>query len=94
MAFFTLSVSQLTHAFNMRSSGSVIKDGLFKNKYLVLSFIMGFSVQLLLIYIRPASVLFNLCPLKPILLTFVVLLSLMPLAIVELQKYINSLRAR
>ncbi len=90
MAFFTLAVSQLIHAFNMRSHGSVIKNGLFKNKYLVLSFITGVIVQLLLIYIKPAASLFDICPLNGICLVIVTILSIMPLAIVELQKYINS----
>ncbi len=39
MAFAVLSISQLVHAFNMRSEHSVFRAGLFKNPYLVLSLI-------------------------------------------------------
>lgn len=90
MAFFTLSVSQLTHAFNMRTNNSVIKDGLFKNKYLVISFIGGIAIQLMLIYVAPLAALFKLSKLSPLLLITTIALSLMPLLIVEIQKCINS----
>ena len=90
MAFFVLAMSQLTHAFNMRSSKSVIKEGLFKNKYLLVSYLVGVILQLSLIYIPPVANLFNICALNIgyILISFI--LSLMPLFVVELQKFINS----
>lgn len=90
MAFFVLAMSQLTHAFNMRSSKSVIKEGLFKNKYLLVSYLVGVILQLSLIYIPPVANLFNICALNIgyILISFT--LSLMPLFVVELQKLINS----
>lgn len=90
MAFFTLGVSQLTHAFNMRSSESVIKNGIFKNKYLVFSFIAGLSAQCILIYINGVSRIFGICALNPLCFGIVLLLSVMPLVLVELQKLINS----
>ncbi|MCH5213367.1 MAG: calcium-translocating P-type ATPase, PMCA-type [Oscillospiraceae bacterium] len=89
MAFFVLSVSQLVHAFNMRSEGSVIKSGIFKNKYLVASFILGIAAQLAVITIAPVAAVFNVCSLGTICLLLCFILSLMPLVIVELQKALN-----
>lgn len=88
MAFFVLSVSQLVHAFNMRSEGSVIKDGLFKNRYLVLSFIAGTAAQIGVISIAPVAALFNVCTLSTSCLAICAVLSIMPLVLVELQKHI------
>lgn len=90
MAFFVLAVAQLTHAFNMRSTESVIADGLFKNKYLVFSYITGVLLQFMLIYIKPAANLFNICPLSLIPVIISVILGVMPLFLVELQKLINK----
>lgn len=90
MAFFVLAVSQLTHAFNMRSEKSVIKDGLFKNKYLVFSYIVGVGLQLSLIYFKPVSDLFNISSLNAICLVISIILATMPLILVEFQKYLNS----
>ncbi|MDD6564497.1 MAG: calcium-translocating P-type ATPase, PMCA-type [Clostridiales bacterium] len=90
MAFYVLAVSQLTHAFNMRTSRSVIKDGLFKNKYLVLSYLAGVILQLMLMYIPTLSDLFNISALSPVYLGISIVLSTLPLFFVELQKYINS----
>lgn len=89
MAFFVLAVSQLTHAFNMRSDDSVIRSGLFKNKYLVLSYALGLLLQILIIYTEPLSALFNICPLAKTELALCILMSVMPLFIVELQKHLN-----
>lgn len=90
MAFFVLAVAQLTHAFNMRSEKSVIKDGLFKNKYLVFSYITGVVLQFELIYWKPTSELFNICPLNAFCITISVILAVMPLVLVEIQKKINE----
>lgn len=90
MAFFVLSVSQLVHAFNMRSEQSVFKEGIFKNKYLVLSLFAGVSAQLALISFAPAAALFNVCSLNALCLIISFVLSVMPLIIVELQKAISN----
>ena len=89
MAFYVLAVSQLTHAFNMRTSRSVIKDGLFKNKYLVFSYFAGVILQLMLMYIPKLSDLFNISALSPVYLGISIVLSTLPLFFVEVQKYIN-----
>ena len=91
MSFFVLSVSQLVHAFNMRSEGSVIRGGLFKNKYLLISLILGTAAQLTLTSIPAAAAVFNVCPLSGILIAICLALSLMPLVLVELQKRFSGI---
>ena len=92
MAFFVLSVSQLVHAFNMRSEGSVLR-GLFKNKYLLLSLILGAAAQLAVISIPAAAAIFNVCPLSGPLTAICFALSVMPLVLVELQKLVIRRRS-
>lgn len=86
MAFAVLSISQLVHAFNMRSDGSVIKAGLFKNPYLVLSLIVGLIFEVGVIMISPLSEVFGVIPLNAVEWLTVGIISVMPLVILELQK--------
>ncbi len=88
MAFAVLSLSQIVHTFNMRSSRSVFQTGIFANPKLVLAAIICTALQLSVIVIAPLSVIF-----KTVMLTgqqwlIVALLSLIPLAVVELEKAI------
>lgn len=51
MSFMVLSISQLFHSFNLRSQKkSIFSVGLFKNKYLCLSFLLGIALQLIIVY--------------------------------------------
>lgn len=92
MAFAVLSISQLVHAFNMRSDSSVIKAGLFKNKYLVLSFIVGIILEAGVISIAPIAKIFSVVPLNVLQWLIVALLSVLPLFIVELSKAFTKIR--
>ena len=91
MAFAVLSLSELVHSFNMRSENSVIKAGLFKNRYLVLSLIAGVLLEVIVISSSATSKIFNVVPLNSIQWAIVAVLSVMPLVIVELQKLVTSL---
>lgn len=47
MAFMVLSLSQLFHAFNLRSrTHSIFAVGLFKNKWLILTFLFSTALQI------------------------------------------------
>lgn len=66
MAFLTLSSCQLFHAYNVKTDGSVFKKGIFNNKVLNMAFIIGFVLQLLVIYIPGLNtVVFDLVALSP-----------------------------
>ena len=45
MAFVTLGLIEMVHSFNIRSEESILKCGMFKNKYLSMAFILGLIMQ-------------------------------------------------
>lgn len=89
MAFAVLSLSQLVHAFNMRSEHSLLSVGIFSNKYLVGALIIGVILQVSVITIAPLASLFKVCTLTGTQWLIVAFLSMLPLFIVELQKRVS-----
>ena len=87
MAFAVLSLSELVHAFNMRSEHSVIKAGLFKNVYLALAFVLGLVLEVSVITVPALANIFNVTSLDFVQWLITLVLSLMPLLIIELQKF-------
>lgn len=94
MAFCVLSLSQLVHAFNMRSEHSVFSVGLFSNKYLVGAFLAGVILQCSVVAIKPIAEIFKVGMPSPFGWTVIALLSVSPLVIVEIQKFINARRRK
>lgn len=92
MAFAVLSLSELFHAFNMRSERSLTQIGLFSNMKLILSFFLGIFLQVIVITVRPLARIFKVVPLTAAQWTIVFLLSFMPIVIVEAQKQITARR--
>lgn len=90
MAFAVLSLSQVVHTFNMRSSHSIFKVGLFANPKLVLAAIICIGLQSAVIVIEPLSVIFKTAMLTGNQWIVVALLSLVPLVVVELEKAVLS----
>ena len=89
MAFAVLSLSQLVHAFNMRSEGSVLKNML-SNKYLDLSFVVGVILEVSVISVPALTPLFGVTALNITEWLIVAALALTPLLVVELQKWVNG----
>ncbi len=92
MAFCVLSVSQLFHAFNMRSDYSVLNYRFTENKVLVFSLILGILMQFFVVSVPSFAVIFKVCPLTFAQWTAVGILSVMPLFVVELQKMLTGKR--
>lgn len=86
MAFATLSISQLVHAFNMRSEHSIFSVDLFSNVYLIGSLVIGIILQAGVIMIEPIANVFKVVPLSPVNWLIVIILCLMPIVIVEFEK--------
>ena len=63
MAFITLSISELFHAFNLKSKKSVFNKTIFNNMYLWGAFAFGLILQFVIIYIPFFSDIFKLVPL-------------------------------
>ena len=91
MAFMTLATSQLFHAFNMKSEHSIFNRHLFKNKYLIASFIIGLGLQLLICYIPPIATLFKVVRLEAKYLLICLGLAFSTIIIVEISKLFNTL---
>lgn len=94
MAFAVLSLSQLFHAFNMRSEHSIFKIGLFTNKKLCLSFLVCTFLQTVVISVPALAAVFKVVPLSPLQWFITIALSIAPIAIVELQKKYISFSER
>lgn len=87
MAFATLSISQLVHAFNMRSEHSIFSINLLENKQLIYAFFIGIFLQIFVIMTPSLATIFRVCPLTPVQWLIVAVLCIMPIVIVELQKF-------
>lgn len=89
MCFAVLSLSQLFHAFNMRSEHSISKIGIFSNKKMVYSFVVCTFLQMIVISFRPLAEVFNVVPLSVLQWGIVFALAFVPIVIVELQKLVS-----
>ncbi|WBW98726.1 cation-translocating P-type ATPase [Oceanirhabdus sp. W0125-5] len=87
MAFVVLSMSQLVHSFNLRNSKkSIFQVGLFTNKFLIISMLIGLALQLIVISVPPIAAIFKVKFLTGTLLITVIILSLVPLIVNEIIK--------
>ena len=86
MAFAVLGLSQLFHAFNMRSSRSLLQIGVFTNKKLCLSFLVCAFLQVAVISVPTLAGIFRVTPMNAIQWVITFALSICPIVIVELQK--------
>ncbi|MCI8342359.1 MAG: calcium-translocating P-type ATPase, PMCA-type [Firmicutes bacterium] len=88
MAFAVLSMSQLVHAYNMRSGKSILKKGFFGNKYLNIAVIVGVIMQCGVISIPTAATYFKVSALSTEQWLTVAALCFVPLIVVEIEKRI------
>lgn len=87
MAFVVLSVSQLFYSLGMRNeSKSILQVGLFKNKWLIGSIILGIFIQFAIITIPFTASIFKVYPLTLNDWLLVILISLIPFIINEIIK--------
>ena len=91
MAFVVLSFSQLVHSFNLRSrTKSIFSIGIFTNKYLVFSLLIGVLMQVCIISIPPLANIFGVHALTLRDWGFVLLLSIIPLVVNEIIKLVKK----
>ncbi len=92
MAFVSLGLLELVHSFNIKSEESIFKAGLLENKYLVGAFLLGAVLQVIVVLIPAVADIFSLVPLTGTQWLYTFGISILPLAIMELQKKVNELR--
>lgn len=85
-AFAVLSLSQLVHAFNIRSDESIFQVGVFSNRKMIWAFLICCLLQTSVICIPALSSIFGTTPLTLLQWRTVILLSLVPLLAMELGK--------
>lgn len=94
MAFAVLSLSQLIHAFNMRSEHSLFRISPLGNPMLLLAFFIGCLMQIGVIMVLPLAEIFKVCPLNGTEWLIVGALALTPLPVVELEKLCDRRRRK
>ena len=90
MAFATLTFCQLFHAFDVRSERqSIARIGLTSNPAMNKAFLVGMALQLSVLLIPPLMSVFQVCALNPVEWLVVLGLSLIPLAVCEIEKAVR-----
>lgn len=91
MAFMVMSISELVHSLNMRSRDkSIFKVGLFTNKVLILSILVGILLQNIILFTPVLRDIFKVYLLNSYDWMWIIILSLIPLLFNEATKLIKS----
>ena len=94
MAFMAIGLLELIHSFNVKSEKSLFKTGIFDNKYLVGSLILGIFVQTVVILIPQIAEIFELTSLNSMQWVITIGISLLPIPVIELQKWFDSKKSK
>lgn len=86
MSFLTIGFSQLVHAFNARSQGSIFNRNLFANKMFYLAVIVSGLMLVVVSFIPFLQTLFGVVLLDPAQWIFIAGLSAIPLVVSEIRK--------
>ena len=79
MAFLCMGLLELVHSFNIKSEQSIFKIGIWENKFLIGSFIIGTLVQISVVLIPALAEIFKLIPLNQIQWLITIIISLLPI---------------
>ena len=92
MAFVSLGLLELIHCFNIKSEQSIFKMSFFDNKYLIGSFILGTLIQIIVVIVPLFANIFSLASLNSAQWLYTILISLLPIPIMEFQKKLNEFK--
>lgn len=92
MAFLSIGLLELVHSFNVKSEKSIFEAGLFENKYLAGSFLLGIFVQVIVVIVPFLSNIFELTYLNSIQWIITIIISILPIPIIEIQKKVNEFK--
>ena len=92
MAFASLGFLELVHSFNIRSEKSIFKIGVFKNLYLIGALLVGVLLQTIVILIPAFAKIFSVVPLNKIQWIYTIIISILPIFIMEGQKKLNEIK--
>lgn len=92
MAFLSIGLLELVHSFNIKSEQSIFKIGIFENKFLIGSFLLGVFVQIVVVLVPVLAEIFKIVPLNQTQWIITIIISLLPIPIMELQKKVNEMK--
>lgn len=90
MAFLSIGFLELIHSINVKNEKSIFEAGLFENKYLVGSFVLGIFVQAIVVVVPAFAKVFEVVPLSLTQWIITIAISILPIPVIELQKKIDS----
>ena len=89
MAFLSIGFLELIHSFNVKNEKSIFEAGLFENKYLVGSFVLGIFIQAIVVVVPTFANVFEVVPLNLTQWIITVAISILPVPVIELQKKLD-----
>lgn len=92
MAFFVLALSQVVHAFNMRSDRSLFAIGMFSSKVMNLSALGSAGLLCVVLFIPPIASVFGLVLLPGWMYAVAVALSFVSIVVMEIAKKVGLIR--
>ncbi len=92
MAFISLGMLELIHSFNIKSEETIFTKKLFNNKYLIGAFILGTILQVGIVFVPVLADLFKLEKLNLVQWGITIIISVMPIIIMEIQKKFDKLK--
>ena len=79
----------MIHSFNVKNERSIFEAGLFENKYLLGSFVIGIFIQGIVVVITALANVFEVVPLNLTQWIITIAISILPIPVMELQKKID-----
>ena len=90
MAFLTIGMTELIHSVNIKSDKSLFKTGILENKFLIGSLVLGVLAQVIVVLIPTLANIFDVVSLDSVQWLITIIISIMPIPIMEVQKMINN----
>lgn len=90
LAFFCINIMQLLHAVNLKTSHSIFKTNIFKNKLFNLSFVLSIALILLVAFIKPLRLAFGLVYLTGAQWILIMIFSFTIIPLVEIAKLVSK----
>lgn len=94
MAFVALGLLELVHSFNVKTEESIFKTGFFENKFLIGSFVLGALLQVIVVIVPYFAKIFELVPLNFTQWIYTILISIVPIVVMEIQKKFKEIKLR
>lgn len=92
MAFVCLGLLELVHSFNIKSDKSIFKVGIFENRFLIGAFLLGTILQCGIVFVPMFTKIFKLAQLNIIQWVYCIIISILPIFIIECQKKFNEIK--